>query len=77
MRHYRTRPEDASESLWSMFRHALLDGYERHSSKTARNYPRKNKRERTGVPELINASKAQITAAREVKAQQAEFQLPA
>jgi hypothetical protein len=77
MRHYRTRPEDASESLWSMFRHALLDGYERHSSKTARNYPRKNQRERTGVPKMINASKAQIAAAREVKAKQGEFQLPA
>jgi hypothetical protein len=77
MRHYRTRPEDASESLRSMLRHALLDGYERHSSKTARNYPRKNKHERTGIPELINASKAQITAAREVKARQTEFQSPA
>jgi hypothetical protein len=77
MRHYRTRPEDASETLESMFRHALLDDYERHSSKTARNYPRKNKHERTGVPKMINASKAQITAAREVKAKEAEFQLPA
>ena len=77
MRHYRTRPEDASESLGSMFRHALLDDYERHSSKTARNYPRKKQRERTGVPKLINASKAQIAAAREVKAKQAEFRLPA
>ena len=77
MRHYRTRPENASETLRSMFRHALLDDYERHSSKTARNYPRKNQRERTGVPKLFNASKAQIAAARQVKAKQAEFQLPA
>jgi hypothetical protein len=81
MRHYRTRPEDASESLTSMFRHALQDDYERHSSKTARNYPRKKQREGTGVAKLINASKAQIVAAREVKAKQsakqAEFQLTA
>ena len=77
MRHYRTRPEDASETLGAMFRRALLDDYERHSSKTARNYPRKKQRERTGVPKLINASKAQIAAACEVKAKQAEFQLPA
>ena len=77
MRHYRTRPDDASETLGAMFRRALLDDYERHSSKTARNYPRKKQRERTGVPKLINASKAQIAAACEVKAKQAEFQLPA
>ena len=77
MRHYRTRPEDASETLGSMFRHALQDNYERQSSKTARNYPRKKQREGTGVPKMINASNAQIDAAREVKAKQSEFQLPA
>jgi len=77
MRHYRTRPEDASESLWSMFRRALRDDYQRHASKTARNYPRKKQREATGVPKLIDASKAQIAAAREVKAKASEFRLPA
>ncbi len=77
MRHYRTRPEDASETLGSMFRQALLDDYERHSSKTARNYPRRKQRERTGVPKMITASKAQIAAAHEVKAKQSEFRLTA
>ena len=77
MRHYRTRPEDASETLGSIFRQALLDGYERHSSKTARNYPKKKQRARTGVPKTTAASKAQIAAAREVKAKQAEFRLTA
>lgn len=77
MRYYRTRPEDPSQSLSSMFRHALLDDYDRHASKTARNYPRKNQRERTGVAKIVNASKAQIAKAREVKATKPEFQLPA
>jgi hypothetical protein len=77
MRHYRTRPEDASETLGSMFRHALQDDYERGSSKTARNYPRKKQRERTGVPKIIDASKAQIKAARRVKVKRYEFQLTA
>ena len=77
IRHYRTRPEDPSESLWSMFRHALRDDYKRHSSKTARNYPRKKQRERIGVPKIIIASNAQIDAAREVKAKVSEFRLPA
>ena len=77
MRHYRTRPEDASETLWSMLRNALLDDYERHSSKTARNYPRKKQHGRTGVPKMVDASKAQIAAASRVKSNNPKFQLPA
>ena len=81
MCHYRTRPEDVSETLTLMFRHALLDDYERHSSKTARNYRRKKQRTRTGIPKTIVASKAQIAAAHEVNskqsAKQPEFQLTA
>ena len=81
MHHYRTRPEDASETLGSMFRNALLDEYQRHSSKTARNYPRKKQHGRTGVPKMITASKAQVATAYRVKAKlsakQADFQLTA
>jgi len=77
MCYYRSRPEDPSESLWSMFRRALQDDYERHSSKTARNYPRKNHRERTGVPHVADASGAQIEMARELNRLMDEFRLPA
>jgi len=77
MRYYRTRPEDPSESLWSMFRRALRDDYDRESSKTARNYPRKKKRERIGVPKIIGASRAQIAAAHELGRTKPEFRLPA
>ena len=77
MCYYRNRPEDPSESLWSMFRRALQDDYERHCSKTARNYPRKNHRERTGVPHVTDASRAQIEMAREINRIMDEFRLPA
>jgi hypothetical protein len=77
MRYYRTRPEDPSESLRSMFRRALRDDYDRESSKTARNYPRKKKRESIGVPNTIGASRAQIAAACELVRTKSEFRLPA
>jgi hypothetical protein len=75
--HYRNRPDGTEETLWWMFRNALRDDYQRTSSKTARNYPRKRKRERTGVPKLGAASKAQVIAARQLKQTRPEFQLPA
>jgi hypothetical protein len=75
--HYRNRPDEPTESLGWMFRHALLDEYQRKSSKTARAYPRKRKRERTGVPAIIPASKSQIVTANEFKARDREFRLPA
>lgn len=74
---YRNRPEDSTESLGWMFRSALLDNYHRTSSKTARAYPRKKKRERIGVPSIATATKAQINAAKEFKAREHEFRLPA
>lgn len=77
MHHYRIRPEHSDETLWAMFRCALRDDYARTSSKTARNYPRKRKRERIGVPKLTEASKSQIAAARQLKRKQLAFQLTA
>jgi hypothetical protein len=77
MCHYRNRPDEPMESLGGMFRNALLDDYQRTSSKTARAYPRKRKRERTGVPTIASASKSQIAAANEFKAREREFRLPA
>jgi hypothetical protein len=74
---YRNRPEDPTESLGWMFRNALLDDYQRTSSKTARAYPKKRKRERTGVPTIASASKSQIAAAKQFKARERQFRLSA
>ena len=75
--HYRVRPEASEGNLWVKLRNALLDGYQRTSSKTSRNYPRKKKRERIGAPKIIEATKQQIKAATELKEQTREFRLTA
>lgn len=77
IRHYRNRPDGPEETLSWMFRHALLDSYERTSSKTARAYPRKKQRERTGVAKITTATKAQVAVAAELKKTRPEFRLPA
>jgi len=77
LRDYRVRPESRAESLWSRLRTALLDDYERGSSKTSRNYPRKKKREPTVPPRIAQATKQQINAAKELKQKTLEFRLPA
>lgn len=77
MCHHRIRPEDATECLAWMFRNAIQDDCERTSSKTARAYPRKRKRERTGIPKITAATIDQIAAAKELKATKPKFQLPA
>jgi hypothetical protein len=41
LREYRVRPESREESLWERLRIAMLDDYQRNSSKTSRDYPRK------------------------------------
>jgi hypothetical protein len=75
--HYRNRPDGPEESLGWMFRNAVRDDCQRTSSKTARNYPRKRQRERTGVPKVGAASKSQRAAARQLKQTRPQFQLPA
>lgn len=77
LREYRVRPESREESLWANLRIAVLDDYQRASSKTSRNYPRKKKRQGIGAPKITRASKQQINAAEELKQDQPEFQLPA
>ena len=64
---YRVRPETASERLWSRLGCALLDNYERSSSKESRNYPRKNQRKSPGIPEITNATRDRIINARKIK----------
>ena len=77
MRDYRVRPESPDETLSSMLVHALLDGYQRSSSKTSRDYPTKKKRERTAPPKTIPATTTQIATATEVKAINKQIRLAA
>ncbi len=77
MRDYRVRPESPGETLSSMLAHALLDEYERSSSKTSRDYPRKKQRERTAAPKIIQATKTQIATATEVKTINKQIRLAA
>lgn len=77
LRDYRVRPETREESLWCSLQLALLDDYERTSSKTSRNYPRKKKRDRIHKPKISLATKEQIMDAKEFKQQQLEERLPA
>lgn len=77
LRDWRVRPEDREENLWSQLRVALLDDYERHSSKTSRNYPRKKKRKPIGMPKITKATPTQINAAKELMKHKQEFQLTA
>jgi len=74
---YRVRPETPDKGLMSQLRHALLDDYERTSSKTSRDYPRQKKRERVGPPVITRATKEQIQRAQQVKQLSPEFDLPA
>lgn len=77
VQNYRVRPESIAETLWSMLRVALLDSYERQSSKTSRNYPRKNKRKRCGPPKIILATDKQRSAAKQLKHDQVKKRLTA
>jgi hypothetical protein len=77
MHHYRIRPDHPDEILGMMLRCALRDDDQRTSSKMARNYPRKKKRERIGVPQVTIASKSQIATARELNFIRLHFQLTA
>lgn len=65
--HYRVRPEQPTETLWNRLQAALLDDYERTSSKASRNFPTKKKRERTGPPKIVQATQQQIEAAKQLK----------
>ena len=74
---YRVRPEDHNQVLWIRLRNALLDDYQRTSSKASRSYPRKKKRRRIGVPKILQATEQQINTAKELKKQRKEFRLTA
>lgn len=77
LREYRVRPDSREECLWAKLRLALLDDYQRKSSKTSRNYPRKKQRHRIGAPKINPANEEQIIAAKQLKRQMLEIRLPA
>jgi len=70
LREYRVRPESSDETWDSMLEGALLDGYDRPSSKTSRDYPRQKQRKRIASPKITRAQKKQIINAKEIKTMQ-------
>lgn len=77
MRDYRVRPESSEETLSSMLTHALLDDYQRSSSKASRDYPTKKKKTPTGPPKIVRSNKTQIAAATEIKSINRKIRLAA
>jgi len=67
MREYKSRP-DRGESLRELVSKALIDPYKR-ANKSSRDYPRKKHGHRIGAPEIRNATKDQIKAARQIRDQ--------
>jgi hypothetical protein len=61
-------PPDPGESLYEMVGKAVIDPYQR-ANKSSRDYPRKKQEQAAGAPEVRNASKAQINAAKEIRDQ--------
>ncbi len=77
LRDWRIRPDGPQEHLWPQLSAALLDDYQRDSSKTSRNYPRQKTRQAIGSPKIKLASKQQVDAAKELKQKHSQLQLPA
>jgi hypothetical protein len=67
LREYKVRP-DPGESLVELVHKAVIDDYER-ADKSSRDYPRKKHGHATGAPEVRNATKDQINAARQLRDQ--------
>ena len=76
LREYRVRPETPADSLWAQLRRAQLDDYQRRSSKTSREYPRKKHRTLIGIPYITLATEQQIALANALQHQE-EFRLAA
>ena len=74
---YRVRPEDRAEILWVRLSQSLRDDYQRTSSKTSRGYPRKKKRDHIAAPKIIQATRQQVKAAKELKKQILDLRLTA
>jgi hypothetical protein len=67
LREYKSAP-DPGESLRDLVLKAVIDPYKR-ANKSSRDYPRKKHGHAIGAPEILNATKDQINAARRLKNQ--------
>jgi Transposase DDE domain len=67
LREYKSVP-DPGESLRELVSQAVIDPYQR-ANKSSRAYPRKKHGHAIGAPEILNATKDQINAARKIKHQ--------
>jgi len=67
LRQYKSHP-DAGESLRDLVSKAVIDPYKR-ANKSSREYPRKKHGHAIGTPEILNATKDQINAARKIRDQ--------
>jgi hypothetical protein len=67
LREYKS-PPDPGETLSELVRNAVLDPYIR-ADKTSRDYPRKKHGHAIGAPDITEATKAQINAAKQVRDQ--------
>jgi hypothetical protein len=77
LRDYRVRPESPDETLWARLSRSQLDDYDRHSSKSSRDYPRKKRRDNISPPIITHATSQQIHAAQALKHASARKQLAA
>jgi hypothetical protein len=59
---------DPGESLRELVSKAVIDPYKR-ANKSSRDYPRKKHGHAIGTPEILNATKDQINAARKIRDQ--------
>jgi hypothetical protein len=60
------RPRRGPRSLDAAFRAAVKDGYIRHTSKAARNYPRKKREKPPGPPKIRSAKPAEVKRAQKL-----------
>jgi hypothetical protein len=60
------RSRRGSRSLDAALRAAVKDGYVRHGSKAARNYPRKKREKPPGPPKIQSATEAEVKRARKL-----------
>ncbi len=77
LNNYRTSPETVEDSVWYKLSNAILDEYQRRTTKTSRTYPRKKQRERMRPPKITRATKQQVDAAQDFKNAHNEYWLTA
>lgn len=75
LREYRCRPSPG-ERLIELLDHAIIDDYQR-ANKTSRNYPRKKQEQSTRPPIILQATRAQVQMALDIKNKTRKIRLTA